>query len=418
MRPQIEEARDGRGFRITTVEDYAPHIGEEAVERILGKARRLADASVTNINATYYGGGVAELLSSLTLLMNAAGIRTGWRVIQGRQDFFNITKRFHNGLQGGPGAPTEAERRVYEEVVFENAVRNNLDHDFVVVHDPQPLPLVEHFRRRGPWIWQCHVELSAPDRGLWQYLSRFVEQYDAVVLSSQGYRQDLAIPQLFLPPAIDPFSMKNCELPDEVINERLEAYRIPTDLPLVVQISRFDRWKDPEGVLKAFKVARKQVEATLVLVGNFAADDPEGQQVFESLLGHQEERVLILAAQDTLLVNALQRRAAVVLQKSLREGFGLTVAEAMWKGTPVIAGNAGGLPLQIEDRVNGFLVSSIEETADRIVTLLKDADLRRQFGERGREAVRTKFLMPRLLEDYLDLFSAFQANFVLPGAGG
>jgi trehalose synthase len=240
-----------------------------------------------------------------------------------------------------------------------------------------------------------------------------VEKYDAVIFSIREYTQKLKTPQLFFMPAIDPFSIKNHPLSEMEINERLEHYHIPTDLPLVVQVSRFDTWKDPKGVLEAFKIARKEVDCTLVLLGNVATDDPEGPEVYESLLESQEERVIILSVQDTALVNALQSRAAVVLQKSIREGFGLTVAEAMWKGTPVIGGNVGGIRYQIQEGVNGFLVNAIEEAADRIGRLVKDEDLRRRLGKAGRETVRQKFLLSRNLEQYLDLFSSFETNFSL-----
>ncbi|HET6522255.1 MAG TPA: hypothetical protein VFG47_20895, partial [Geminicoccaceae bacterium] len=262
--------------RLTTVEDYEPHIGAAAVERILRKAERLRDLHVTNINSTYYGGGVAELLSSLTLLMNAAGIRTGWRVMEGRPDFFSITKKVHNALQGGELNLSELKVQIYEEVIFENAVRNHLDHDVVIVHDPQPLGMIRHYRRKGPWIWRCHIEMADPHPELWAYLSRFIERYDAVIFSIPEYAQQLSVPQLFFMPAIDPFHIKNRDLSDAEIDDRLSHYDIPTDRPLVVQVSRFDRWKDPEGVIRAFGIASREVDATLVLLGNVATDDPEG----------------------------------------------------------------------------------------------------------------------------------------------
>lgn len=395
------------------VEDYEPLIGAEAVARILDKAHRLRDLHVVHVNSTYYGGGVAEILSSLTLLANSAGVRTGWRVIQGRPDFFSITKKFHNALQGAEIRLTDLKRNIYEEVVYENARRMHLDHDVVVVHDPQPLPLVRHFRKKSPWIWWCHVDLSAPNPEVWAYLSGFVERYDVAVFHLPEYRQALRVPQRFIPPAIDPFAAVNRELEEREIEERLARYDIPTDLPLVVQISRFDPWKDPHGVIEAFKLARREVPATLVLLGNVATDDPEGQEVFYSLLCCREERILILSVQDSALVNALQRRAAVVLQKSLREGFGLTVAEAMWKGAAVVGGDVGGIRHQIQDGVNGFLVRSVPEAAERIVQLLKDPDLRRRLGAAARETVRRRFLMTRLLEDQLDLIAAFDARFPL-----
>jgi trehalose synthase len=400
-------------FKLTTVEDYAPEVGEATVERILKKAAALSDLHIVNINSTYYGGGVAELLSSFTLLMNSAGIRTGWRVIEGRPDFFNITKKIHNALQGASIDLTELKMKVYEEVAFENAVRNHLDHDLIIVHDPQPLPLIRFYRKKVPWVWRCHIDLSNPHTELWAQLLRWVERYDAVVLSLPEFAQKLTTPQRFIMPAINPMSTTNKELSDNEIAERLAHYGIPTDLPLVVQVSRFDRWKDPQGVIEAFRIARKQVDCTLILIGNVATDDPEGQEVFASLCESAEERIHILSFQDSVLVNTLQRKAAVVLQKSIREGFGLTVTEAMWKGTPVVGGRVGGIRHQIKDGVNGFLVDNVEQAAERIVQLVKDADLRHRLGTHAKETVRNRFLMTRLLEDWLDLIASFETNFRL-----
>jgi trehalose synthase len=303
--------------------------------------------------------------------------------------------------------------KLYEEVIYENSIRNHLDHDIVIIHDPQPLPMINHYRKGGPWIWRCHIDLSSPHPALWNYLVSFIEKYDVVILSSEDYAQKLETPQVFFMPAIDPLSITNRELTRQEIDERLNHYNIPTDLPLVVQISRFDRWKDPQGVIQAFKLARKEVNCTLVLLGNVATDDPEGEEVYKSLLDSREERIIILSRQDGALVNALQCRAAVVLQKSLREGFGLTVAEAMWKGTPVIGGNVGGIRYQIKDGVNGFLVSSIEEASERIVQLVQDKELREQMGQKAKETVRQQFLLTRYLEQYVDLFNSFETVFRL-----
>ncbi len=400
-------------FDLPRVEAYAPYVGAEAVDRIGAKADRLRDLHVVNVNSTYYGGGVAEILSSLTLLMNGAGIKTGWRVIQGKPDFFSVTKKFHNALQGAPVNLSDQKKRLYEEVVYENAQRMHFDHDVVVVHDPQPLPLIRHYRKKSPWVWRCHLDLQAPNPELWRYLTEFVEGYDAVIFSLPEYARDLSPPQRFFAPAIDLFSLKNKELDAAAIDERLAHYGIPDDLPLVVQVSRFDRWKDPKGVIEAARLAMLETPFTLVLLGNVATDDPEGQEIFESIQQARSERILILSCQDSALVNALQRRAAVVLQKSLREGFGLTVAEAMWKGTPVIGGNVGGIRHQIDDGVNGFLVTTVQETAARIVQLLQDPELGREMGAKARETVRQQFLMPRLMEQYLDLFGSFRASYAL-----
>ena len=402
-----------RHFRPLHIEQYEDLVGSDVVERIARKARRLHDLRVVNISSTFYGGGVAEILSSLTLVQRSLGIHADWRLIQGSPDFFSVTKKLHNALQGGDINLSEQKKEIYEGIIFQNALRMDVEADVVVVHDPQPLPLVAHFRHTCPWVWRCHIDLSRPDADAWAYLREFVEDYDAMVVSLPEYRQEVEVPQLFFMPAIDPFSLKNRALSDSEIDDRLQHYGIPDDLPIVAQISRFDRWKDPEGVIEAFRIARKEIDATLVLLGNVATDDPEGQEVFESLLGCKEERILILTATDTALVNALQRRAAVVLQKSLREGFGLTVTEAMWKGAAVIGGNCGGIRHQIEDGQNGFLVSTVEEAARRIVQLVKDADLRRRIGEAASETVRSRFLMSRLAEQYLDLFESFEPRFGL-----
>jgi trehalose synthase len=405
---------------IIQVEDFEPLIGPEAVERIHAKARNLRDIQVVNFNSTYYGGGVAEMLSPLTLLMNRLGVKAEWRVLQGTPDFFTITKKMHNALQGGNINLTELKLQIYEAVVGENAVRNHLDHDYVMVHDPQPLPLIEHYQKRSPWIWRCHIDLSGPHPGLWAYLTQFIDRYDAVILSCREYEQRLTPPQLFFMPAINPFSIKNRRLSDAEVDERLARYQIPSDLPLIVQVSRFDPWKDPQGVIEAFKLAQREVDATLVLLGNFATDDPEGAAIYEALIRSREERILVLPyGDDTALVNALQTRATVVVQKSTREGFGLTVAEAMWKGTPVIGGNVGGIRYQIEDGVNGFLVSTIEEPAARMVQIVSNPELRERMGRKARETVRERFLLTRYLEQYLDLFVAFEPVFRLrrhPGA--
>jgi len=395
--------------KLISIDNYGRFIGQKAVERIRKKAKKLRHIHIVNVNSTYYGGGVAELLSSLTLLMNSIGIRTGWRMIQGSPDFFSITKKMHNALQGAKINLSRRKKKIYEDVIYENSIRNHLGHDIVIIHDPQPLPMIVHYKKRGPWIWRCHIDLTKPDKQLWGYLLKFIEKYDAMILSIKEYKQKCRTPQFFFMPAIDPFTIKNRQFSEKEIDERLKHYNIPVDLPIVAQISRFDQWKDPEGVIKAFKIARKEVKSTLVLLGNAALDDPEGERVYHSLLKERDERIIIISHQDTALVNALQRKAAVILQKSIREGFGLTVSEAMWKGAPVIGGNVGGIKYQIKDGVNGFLVSSIKETAERMVLLLKNRKLREKMGRLGQETVRKHFLMSRLLENYLDLFNSFEA---------
>jgi trehalose synthase len=393
-----------------TLEQYEPLIGAAAVERIAAKADLVRTMRVAHISSTFYGGGVTELLTPLTLMMNAMGIETDWHLIQGTPGFFGCTKKLHNTLQGENLEFSDAEKTIYEQVVFENATRLHLDDcDAIVAHDPQPLPLITHFAdREMPWLWQCHVDLSSPHAPVWAYLRQFIEQYNAAVFSLPEYGQDIKIDQQFVTPAIDPFSAKNREMADQEIREFLNNYKIPTDRPLVTQISRFDRWKDPMGVIEAFRKAKKQVDCTLVLVGNNASDDPEGGKILETIEDVADEGIIVLAVDDPTLVNALQRAAAVVLQKSTREGFGLTVTEAMWKGAAVIGGDVGGIRHQIKDEWNGFLVSTPDQAAARMVQLLKDPGLRKQIGSRAKESVRQKFLMSRLLEDWLDLLCRYE----------
>ncbi|MCJ8500549.1 glycosyltransferase [Desulfatitalea alkaliphila] len=403
---------------MTPIEKYADLIGQAALDRIFAKARPIFGMRVVHINSTYNGGGVAEMLDPLSILMNQVGIETEWHLLQGELDFFSVTKKMHNALQGAEIHQTQRKMQIYEEVLRKNAARMHLNRfDRVVVHDPQPLFLINHYTKNCPWIWRCHIDLSRPNPTLMNYLMPVMDKYDAVVVSAEQYKQRLQVPQRIFMPAINPFSIKNKELTEDEVDERLWHYGIPTDLPLVVQVSRFDIWKDPQGVIDAFKIARRQVNATLVLLGNVATDDPEGPAIYKSLLDQQEDRIILISKDDTCLVNALQRKAAVVLQKSLREGFGLTVTEAMWKGTPVIGGNVGGIPLQIEDGVNGFLVSDVEEAADRIVRLLKDRRLRERMGRHARQTVIEKFLLTRLLEQYIDLFRAFETRFFLKDQG-
>jgi trehalose synthase len=393
-----------------SIENYEPLIGAATAERILRKADRVRTMHVAHISSTFYGGGVTEILTPLTLMMNAIGIETDWHLIQGTPGFFSCTKKLHNALQGDEIEFSEVESALYEEVVFENATRLHLDDcDAVIVHDPQPLPLIAHFAdREMPWLWECHVDLSSPYPAVWNYLRRFAEQYDAAIFSLAEYAQALPIDQRFVTPAIDPFSPKNTDLSDAEIKDCLASHRIPTNRPLVAQISRFDRWKDPMGVIEAFHKARKEVDCTLVLVGNNASDDPEGEVLLETIKSSIDESVVVLAVDDPILVNALQRRAAVVLQKSIREGFGLTVTEAMWKGAVVIGGDVGGIRRQIKDGENGFLVRTPDQAAERIVEVLKDSRLRERLGSRARESVRENYLMSRLLEDWLDLLANYE----------
>lgn len=409
----MEHLSESQG--LVELNDYEDYVSQETLDRIAEKGRQLQGASVVHVNSTYYGGGVAELMTSLSLLMNDVGLEADWRIIRGNADFFDVTKGIHNALQGGEFEWTDQRKQVYEEVNYENAVRMQLDTDFVVIHDPQPLPLFEfHGRRRNPWFWRCHIDLSEPHRETWNYLKPFAEQYDAGIVTLEQYKQDVDIPQYLFRPCIDPFKLKNRHLSSAQIDERLAKYDIPTDKPILTQISRFDKWKDPIGVIEAFQKIRQEVDATLVLLGNVATDDPEGVEVYEEVSEHADEDIFIISQHDEVLVNALQTRSAAVFQKSLREGFGLTVTEAMWKGTPVIGGDVGGISLQINDGENGFLVSSVDEAAEAAIKLLGDEEMRREMGKKAQQRVRKNFLTPHLLENYLDLFLAAEASYDVP----
>jgi trehalose synthase len=401
--PDVERSTLG----LHTLDQYEPFIGAAEIERINRKARGVSTQHVVHVSSTFYGGGVAELLTPLTLMMNSMGIQTGWRMIQGTSPFFGCTKKLHNTLQGETLELMEWDKEIYEQVALENAVRLDVeDCDAVIIHDPQPLPLVRHFpERKMPWVWQCHIDMSSPAPDVWAYLRQFVDEYDAAIFSLPEYGKDLRIDQRFVMPAIDPFSAKNTELTDNEIADCLAHHRIPTDRPLVVQVSRFDRWKDPLGVIAAFRKAREHVDCRLVLLGNQALDDPEGEVILETIHSSIDESIVVLSVDDPVLVNALQRKATVILQKSVREGFGLTVTEAMWKGAAVVGGNVGGIRHQIKDGENGFLVNSIDEAADRIVRIVSDRRLRDRLGTKAKETVRKRFLISRLLEDWIDVLS-------------
>jgi trehalose synthase len=393
-----------------SLEEYEPLIGAASADRILKKSEQLADSHIVHISSTFYGGGVTEILTPLTLMMNSLGIETGWRMIQGTPAFFHCTKKLHNALQGEPTSLTDEEKEIYEQVALENSMRLHIaDCDAVIVHDPQPLPLICHYEKpAAPWIWQCHVDLSSPNQEVWRYLKAFAKAYSAAVLSLPEYDHKLPIQQFFITPAINPFAAKNCELTDRQIANCLAYHRVPTDRPIVCQISRFDHWKDPLGVIEAVRKVREEVDCTLVLLGNNALDDPEGAVVLETVQSSADDRTVVLTVDDPLLVNALQRKADVVVQKSIREGFGLTVTEAMWKGSAVVGGNVGGIRKQIIDGQNGFLVDSVDQAASRIAQLLKDKNLRIQLGERARQSVRENYLMSRLVEDWIDLLMSLK----------
>jgi len=391
--------------------DYREIVGDKIISEIYKKARGLYGKSIIHLNSTYMGGGVAEILNSLIPLFNEIGIDAGWRIIRGNPDLFNITKKFHNALQGDKINLSEIKKKLYVQTSEDFSVYTHLDHDCVIIHDPQPLPLINFYRKKQPWVWRCHVDISHPNEQLWEFLKDFILKYDVAIFSSEEYKKDdIYLDQKIIHPVIDPLSPKNMELSEKVISKYLKKFGVPTDKPLLTQISRFDKWKDPEGVLDVFKLVKSEVDCRLVLCGSMATDDPEGVKIFKQVEKKANEliakgEVILITSENNILVNALQRRSDVIIQKSIREGFGLVISEALWKERPVVASNVGGIPLQIIDGVNGLLVDPFDNEgfADRIVEIIKHPNLGKELGKKGKESVRKKFLVTRLLSDYLDL---------------
>jgi trehalose synthase len=388
---------------------YAPVVGDATIEELRLLARHLAGRRVLTVNSTAVGGGVAEILSRMVPLCNELDVPMRWDVIKGGEDFFAVTKSMHNALHGKPEPFTAHDRDVYRATIDQNLAAMDLDADIVLIHDPQPAGLVAaRSRRPAGWIWRCHLDLSAPQEDVWAFLAESVSAYDGAVVSAPQFSRDLAVPQAMIAPSIDPLSDKNRELTESEIQAVLERLQVPRDKPIVIQVSRFDRLKDPVGVVQAFKLARRYNDCRLVLAGGGATDDPEGKEVLaavhEAAEGDADIHILDLPPTANLEINALQRASTIVLQKSLKEGFGLTVSEALWKGKPVIAGAVGGIPLQITHRYSGILTHTVEGTAFWIKQLLNSPDYARRLGENGREHVRTNFLLTRHLREYLLLF--------------
>ncbi|ACH83962.1 glycosyltransferase [Acidithiobacillus ferrooxidans] len=394
------------------LDKYARVVGEDAVDHLRQLARPLAGKQMVHVNSTRVGGGVAEILDKLVPLTRELEIDARWEVITGSPSFYECTKTMHNAMQGSPFPIREALLRVYEETNRENAERLGsllTDADIVFIHDPQPAPLIHYLNdRKGKWVWRCHIEASHPYRPVWRYLRRHVAEYDATVFSLAGFAQPLPNPQYIIPPSIDPLSDKNVNLSQREIKAVARRFQIDPERPLVAQISRFDRFKDPIGVINAYRLAKTYVpELQLVLAGGSADDDPEGSvmlaEVQAAAQGDPDIHVLALPPDAHRTINALQRLADIVLQKSLREGFGLAVTEAMWKDKPVIGGDTGGIRLQVVDYYTGFLVNSPEGAALRIRYLLRNPRLIRSMGRQGRRFVRENFLLTRQLREYLAL---------------
>ena len=394
--------------------DYIDIIGKEEIKNIKKLALPLKGKRVVHINATSFGGGVAEILFTLVPLMKDVGIEAEWQVIKGSDDFFNVTKSIHNGLQGMDVPFTKQMKEIFlknnqlNEKLFEG------EYDFVVIHDPQPVAILNYRqKKKGKWIWRFHIDPTSTQEKIWQFIRPFIEKHDAAIFTLKEYaKDDLKLKNIaIIPPAIDPVSTKNMDLDQEEIENIVTKYKVDPDRPIITQVSRFDPWKDPLGVIDMYRIVKREVkDVQLVLIASMANDDPEGWKYYEKTARHAGEDYDIhllsnLNGVGNLEVNAFQRASNVIIQKSLREGFGLVITEALWKGKPVVAANVGGIPLQVDNRRTGYLIGDISECAERVIHLLKDSEIANKMGISGKEYVRKNFLITRLLKDYLDLFN-------------
>ncbi len=395
------------------IEQYRKVIGDRQVDELIKKAKSHEGRRYLMVNTTFDGGGVAEMLNSMVPILNNMGVHLDWKILKGFQEFFEVTKGFHNALQGGDIELTDRVKELYLSTNEEFASYNDFEYDVVVIHDPQPLPLIAYVEKKQPWIWRLHIDITRPNQGLWDFVKEYIMRYDKMIISNEAYRkEDLQIDDVIIYPAIDPITEKNMDLDDDRIKQEMVNHNIPLDKPIISQISRFDIWKDPEGVIDVYRKVKQRFNCRLVLCGSMASDDPEGWDIFKKVEEKAKDLidsgdVIFVVNAGELFVNSLQRISHVVIQKSLREGFGLTVSEALWKGTPVVTSNVGGIPLQVIDGENGFLCDPKDEDCfvERIITLLEDADLRDRMGIKGKEHVKENFLITRLMSDYLDLFS-------------
>jgi trehalose synthase len=397
------------------LDEYAELLGEGEIDELRALAKPLSGRSIEMINSTAVGGGVAEILTRLVPLAEELDLKIKWDVMTGGQDFFDVTKAFHNALHGAPYHASPRDFEIFLAYNKRNCATLPLDSEFVVIHDPQPAGLID---ARPPganhWVWRCHIDLSHPNRTVWDFLDKFVSRYDGAMFSSPEFSRQLPIPQYLFYPAIDPLSEKNRPLDHEFISDVLSRYQIDPHRVILTQISRFDRLKDPVGVIRAYRIVKRYFDCQLVLAGGSASDDPEGAVVLKEVLREAQNdpdiKVLELPAWAPLEVNALQRAATVVIQKSLREGFGLTVSEALWKRKPVVASAVGGIPIQIIHKHTGLLSHSIEGTAYQIRFLLSHPEIAAKLGEHGHQHVKENFLITQKLKRYLTLFLTLVRN--------
>ena len=391
---------------MNSINDYAKIVGQAVLDDLKIAAEKLKGKKITHVNSTPVGGGVAEILTRMVPLLNQLGVQSDWQVIKGNNSFFDVTKKMHNNIHGSGEPLTGSEIKTFIENGAFNEENMPCDSDIMFIHDPQPITLINK-KRDNKWIWRCHVDASNPVASTWKFLREYIDRYDSAVFSSPLFARQLPIRQFLISPSIDPLSDKNRDMEPEEIKKYLDKYNIPTDKPLITQISRFDRLKDPVGVIQAYKKVKPYVDCRLLLAGGTAVDDPEGNVVYNEVLeaaGKDKDIMILNMPQDDNAVNAIQRASTVIMQKSLKEGFGLTVSEALWKSKPVLASHVGGIPLQIKHKYSGMLCHSIDGAAFALKMLLNNPDFADKLGKNGKEHVRNNFLLTRHIKEYMLLF--------------
>lgn len=398
--------------KTNSLEDYRPIVGDDVIKKVVKKAKKLKNKHIVCISSTHTGGGGAEMLNAMIPIFNDLGIPFGWRILHGTNNFFEITKSIHNALQGEKFNFNENKKELYYKTNERFSKFTHLNHDLIIVHDPQPLPIIDFYKKDQPWIFRIHPDFSTPDKNTYRYLKKYIDKYDQVIVSKKEFiKKDLRPPQSIIYPAIDPLSFKNMELTKKQRIKELEKKGIKKTKVMISQISRFDKWKGFPGLIKAFEKARKEIDAQLVLCGSYASDDPEGAQIYSKIVdlvkkSKYKKDIQIVFGDRELFVNALQAESDIVIQNSKKEGFGLTVAEALFKRTPVIATRVGGISLQIKHGKNGYLVKSGDnsELTRYIIKLVKDKNLRETMGNFGRQYIIDNFIITRLMLDWMELF--------------
>ncbi|MDD3480936.1 MAG: glycosyltransferase [Patescibacteria group bacterium] len=395
-----------------SLEEYRPIVGDAVIEKIKKRAKKLKNKHIVCVSSTHTGGGVAEMLNAMIPILNDLGVPFGWRILHGTNNFFEITKSIHNAVQGEPFKFTDAKKQIYEETNERFAKFTHLNHDLVVVHDPQPLPMIAYYAKEQPWILRIHPDFSSPDKKTYNYLKKYINMYDQVIVSKKEFtKKGIKPPQSIIYPAIDPLSPKNMELTTKERTRELAKKGIRKDKLLITEVSRFDKWKGFPGLIRAFEIARKDIDARLVLCGSYASDDPEGVAMYQKIVdmvrrSKYKKDIQIVFGDKELFVNALQAESDIVVQNSAKEGFGLTVAEALYKKTPVVATRVGGIPLQVEHGKNGYLVrpNETKKLAKYLVKLGESEELRKKMGQNGKEHVVKNFLITRLMLDWMEIF--------------